>query len=152
MQTVIRPAAFTDAPRIAEFNRLIALETERRELDPATVLSGVENCLREPARGFYLVAERGGVVVGQLMITYEWSDWRNGNFWWVQSVYVAASARRGGVCRALFDHVRALALKDPAVCGLRLYHEVHNAQAQKAYLSFGFADTPYRIMEWERPQ
>ncbi|MBM3871694.1 MAG: GNAT family N-acetyltransferase, partial [Verrucomicrobia bacterium] len=85
---MIRPARATDAAVIARFNRAMAQETEQRKLSPARVLRGVKALLADPAKGVYFVAESGGEVIGQLLITYEWSDWRNGNFWWIQSVFV----------------------------------------------------------------
>jgi GNAT superfamily N-acetyltransferase len=98
-----------DADILARFNVELAKESENLALDPARVKAGVEALLRDPAKGTYFVAEAGGAVVGQLLITHEWSDWRNGDFWWLQSVYVRSDFRRRGVFQALFDHVLASA-------------------------------------------
>jgi ribosomal protein S18 acetylase RimI-like enzyme len=125
----------------------MALETEHKRLDPATVGKGVQTALGNPAHGRYFVAEIDGQVVGQLMITYEWSDWRNAVFWWIQSVYVLPEARRHGVFRALYDHVEALARATPGVCGLRLYVENDNMRAQKTYVGCGMANAGYLVME-----
>jgi ribosomal protein S18 acetylase RimI-like enzyme len=143
----IRPARPTDAAVIADFNSRLAWETEQRRLASATVRRGVEALLGDPAKGIYFVAEVEGNVVGQLLITYEWSDWRNGNFWWIQSVYVAADFRQGGVFRALFDEVRRQARDRQDVCGLRLYVEHNNGRAQQAYEKLGMGRAHYEIFE-----
>jgi len=143
----IRPAIFSDAPVIADFNLRMARETERRELDPARVLAGVENLLRDPVKGAYYLAEGDGEILGQLLITYEWSDWRNGNFWWVQSVYVRPESRGRGGFRALYTHVESLALSRRDVCGLRLYVEQENVKARRAYEKLGMTKTHYELYE-----
>jgi ribosomal protein S18 acetylase RimI-like enzyme len=143
----IRAARSDDATFLSEGNIAMALESEHKQLDPATVARGVEAVLGDPARGRYFVAERGGVPVGQLMVTYEWSDWRNGNFWWIQSVYVLPEARRLGVFRSLFGHLEGLAKRDPTVCGIRLYVERENARAQATYRHCGLEDAGYVVME-----
>ena len=128
----------------------MAMETEHKRLDPDTVRQGVRAVLEEPARGCYFIAERDpGEPVGTLMLTHEWSDWRNGNWWWIQSVYVDPAHRRSGVYRALYDHVHALAQATPDVCGLRLYVERENANAQRTYESLGMSDAGYAIYEAE---
>jgi len=144
---VIRTATDDDADTIAQFNRSMAAETEDKPLDPDTVQAGVQALLDNPSRGFYLVAERDGAVVGSLMITTEWSDWRNGAFWWVQSVYVRPEARRQGVYAALYRHVKAQAADTGHVCGLRLYVERTNTGAQHAYRARGMSETSYRLYE-----
>src|SRR5947209_16293216 len=123
---VIRPATPADAPAIARFNIAMALETEHKVLEPATIHAGVATALADASHGFYLVAERSGAAVACLMITYEWSDWRNGQWWWLQSVYVAPEARRSGVFRALYAHIEQQLLRTPGVIGLRLYVEKDN--------------------------
>ena len=125
----------------------MALETEAKRLDPARAAAGTQRLLADPALGFYLVAEAGGEVVGALMVTSEWSDWRNAQFWWIQSVYVRPAQRRGGVFRALYDHLRTAAANDPGVCGFRLYVERENTNAQATYVALGMEETHYRIME-----
>ncbi|MFL6692944.1 MAG: GNAT family N-acetyltransferase [Ramlibacter sp.] len=140
-----------DAATIAGFNRAMALETEGRALQVERSLAGAQRLLREPALGFYVVAEHAGDVVGSLMVTFEWSDWRDGHFWWIQSVYVRPDARRQGVFRALYREVAALVERDPGVCGLRLYVESSNARAQVTYASLGMDRTHYLVYEQERP-
>ena len=148
----VSPATPDDAATIAGFNVAIAAETEDLALDPATVRAGVVALLADAGKGRYFVArpagDDGGDVCGQLMVTTEWSDWRNGDWWWVQSVYVAAPHRRRGAFAALLDHAADAALAAGAV-GLRLYVERENAAAQAAYARRGFAETAYRL--WERP-
>lgn len=146
MDLHIRRATPADAATVAEFNARLAWETEGKRLDPRTLAAGVAAVLADPAKGFYTVAERGGEVVGQVLVTYEWTDWRNGWYWWVQSVYVRADARRGGVFRALYRHLEAAAEADPAVVGLRLYVERENTAAQAVYRSLGMAEEPYHLM------
>jgi ribosomal protein S18 acetylase RimI-like enzyme len=111
------------------------------------VADGVEVLLANPDRGFYLVAEQGGLVVGALMVTFEWSDWRNGLFWWIQSVYVRPESRRDGILSSLYQFVKSRAEKEPEVCGLRLYVEQENVGAQKAYDALGMTRTRYEMYE-----
>jgi len=147
MSIMIRPAIAADADFIAQGNAAMALETEHKQLDPEVIGAGVRAALADPTKGLYFVAERDGQRVGQLMFTYEWSDWRNGMFWWIQSVYVLPEARRGGVFRALFRHVEQLAERDPGVCGIRLYVERENTHAQATYRHCGLHDAGYVVME-----
>lgn len=147
MQVDIRKAVLADAAVIAEFNQQMALETEHKELIPELVLAGVNSLLNNPAYGFYLVAELEGQVVGSLMITTEWSDWRNGVFWWVQSVYVQRKSRRQGIYCKLYAAVKALATEQGNVCGFRLYVEKDNQQAQHTYRELGMQITDYLIYE-----
>lgn len=147
MQVSIRKAVLADAAVIAVFNQQMALETEHKELIPELVLAGVHSLLTNPAYGFYLVAEHEEQVVGSLMITTEWSDWRNGVFWWVQSVYVQPKSRRQGIYRKLYAAVKALATEQGNVCGFRLYVEKDNQQAQQTYRELGMQITDYRIYE-----
>jgi ribosomal protein S18 acetylase RimI-like enzyme len=144
---IIRPACPTDADVICEFNRLMAKETEHKDLDRATLKAGVAALLGDPRKGRYYVAESDGNVVGQLGITLEWSDWRNGNFWWIQSVYVPAYARRHGVFRQLYEHVLNEASTDASVIGVRLYVDHDNEAAQATYRKLGMVMTGYRLME-----
>ncbi len=143
----VRRATLADATVIAGFNRQLALETEKIRLDPNRLLRGVRAALRDPCKGIYFVAEIGGAVVGQLLITYEWSDWRNGSFWWIQSVYVAPAFRRRGVLRGLFEHVLALARSRKDVCGLRLYVHMQNRRACRVYRKLGLKPTKYKVLE-----
>jgi GNAT superfamily N-acetyltransferase len=143
----IRPAATGDLPVLVDFNRRLAQETESTTLDPDVLTRGVRRLLESEALGFYLVAVAGAEVVGQVMVTYEWSDWRNGMIWWFQSVYVRADRRRTGVFRALFARVRELAREDPEVVGLRLYVDNENHSAQEVYRRLGFAEGGYRVLQ-----
>jgi len=145
----IRKANPADAVVIAEFNASIAEETEHRTLDRKILLRGVRALLKDPKKGVYFVAEMDGNVVGQLMITYEWSDWRNGNFWWIQSVYVRKEFRQQGVFRSLYARVEGLAKKRKGICGLRLYVERENERAQKTYETMGMRRTVYEMYEKE---
>jgi ribosomal protein S18 acetylase RimI-like enzyme len=144
---VIRAATPADVETIASFNEAMATETEGKTLDPSTIRAGVRGLFARPDLGFYIVAEDGGRIVGQLMITYEWSDWRDGVFWWIQSVYVRPEVRGKGVYRALHGHVRAMAKDAGGVCGFRLYVERENAAAQETYRRLGMHETPYVLFE-----
>ncbi|WP_290782058.1 GNAT family N-acetyltransferase [Arenimonas sp.] len=148
----VRPAAEGDVARLRDWACAMALETEHKRLDPQTVEKGIRAVLDQPRRGAYFVAERGGEAAGTLMLTYEWSDWRNGDWWWIQSVYVAPQHRRQGVYAALYAHVLASAQADDAVCGLRLYVERDNANAQRTYESLGMVDAGYRMYEAATPR
>jgi GNAT superfamily N-acetyltransferase len=147
MEITIRPAVPADTPAIAANNRATALETEGWALDPALALAGPATLMADPARGFYLVADAGGEVVGQCMVTYEWSDWRNGEFWWIQSVYVRPGCRRRGIFARLYRTVEAMAEARQDVTGLRLYVEAGNVEAQQAYLRLGMRPAPYLLLE-----
>ena len=143
----IRDATLDDLDVIAEFNARLAAETEDMTLDRATLRAGVRALLDTPSRGRYHVACTGAAIVGQIMHTREWSDWRNGDIWWVQSVYVRPDHRRRGVFRHLYDHVKQLAQADPAVVGVRLYVDADNRVAQSTYERLGMCTARYRIME-----
>jgi ribosomal protein S18 acetylase RimI-like enzyme len=145
--TTIRHATVADLETIAANNRAMALETEGKELDPATLRRGVAALLGDPGKGFYLLAERADRVAGQLMVTFEWSDWRNGTFWWIQSVYVAPEARRAGVYRALHGRLLAMARETAGVCGIRLYVDAENARAQATYAALGMQRARYDLYE-----
>jgi ribosomal protein S18 acetylase RimI-like enzyme len=147
----VRLATAQDAPLLIEFNAAMALETEQKELLPAVIGAGVRSLLGNPAAGFYVVAEKDDRVAGSLMITKEWSDWRNGTFWWIQSVYVRPAFRRQGVYKRLYRHVQELAANDPAVCGFRLYVERENARAQATYQALGMKETRYLVFEELKP-
>jgi len=144
---IVRDAVLNDAETIARFNRALALETEEKSLDPATARAGVEKALSRPDLCRYFVAERAGEVVGQLMITYEWSDWRAKVCWWIQSVYVRPDCRRHGVFRGLYEHIVAIARQDPDVCGIRLYVERENQRAMKAYERLGMRPSGHVVYE-----
>ena len=146
MSTSIRTASAEDRDRIVLFNQAMARETEGRELDRSNLTKGVERLLAQPDRGRYFVAEREGKIVGQLMITTEWSDWRNGEIWWIQSVYVSKRHRRAGIYRQLHEYARDLARRDRAI-GLRLYVERDNDPARATYAAMGMHESSYRIFE-----
>ncbi len=143
----VRPARADEAELLATWAEAMAWETEHKRLDPATVRRGVRGVFDQPGRGRYFIAERGGEAAGMLMFTYEWSDWRDGDWWWIQSVYVAPAHRRRGVYAALHAHVQALARASGNVCGLRLYVERDNTAAQRTYGSLGMADAGYLMFE-----
>jgi GNAT superfamily N-acetyltransferase len=149
MQTSVRRAEPADARIIADFNLRLAAETEGLCLEPARVHAGVAALLRDPAKGTYFVAEAKGAIIGQAMITTEWSDWRNANIWWLQSVYVRPESRRRGVFRALFNHLRRLARARRDVCCLRLYMQADNAPARRTYERLGLKPTGYEVLELE---
>ena len=132
---------------LIQFNAAMALETEHKVLDGQILRAGITRILGDAALGRYIIATRQSEIVGALMLTMEWSDWRNGMFWWIQSVYVHPTHRRTGVYRALHERVRALARTAPGVCGIRLYVERENVSAQRTYLAMGMAETAYRLYE-----
>ena len=155
-QLRIRPATASDAGLLAQWAQAMALETEHKQLDAATVHAGVVAGIADPARARYFIAmqdaslagrETIGNAVGTLMLTQEWSDWRNGDWWWIQSVYVAPQSRRQGVFAALYRHVEQLARDTRGVIGLRLYVERNNAGAQRTYAALGMRDAGYAIYE-----
>ena len=147
----VRRARIEDAPVIAAFSAAMALETEGRHLDRERLHDGTMALLQSPARGFFMVAEleqNGNCqLVGQLMITYEWSEWRNGAFWWIQSVYVDPAWRRKGVYRRLHDTVVAIGKADTRMCGIRLYVARDNRAAQNVYRRVGLASSMYDVYE-----
>ena len=147
MELTVRDALPEDAAVLVAYNSAMAEETEGKSLDPDKIGPGVANLLADSRRGRYWVAESGGAVVGQIMVTYEWSDWRNGNLWWIQSVYVHPDWRRKGVFSALYHHVESLASADPDAIGLRLYVEENNTRAQRTYAALGMVKPRYLVME-----
>lgn len=160
-EVIVRRATKSDLKTIVSFNAALAGETENRELDVQILQSGVETLLQDPGKGWYAVAEKSLdcgqlIVVGQILVTFEWSDWRNGNFWWLQSLYVHPDHRQQGIFRQLYDYVQAQAgLKGEKICGFRLYVEEKNHQAQQAYAKLGFQETVYHMFEkeflWRHP-
>ncbi len=143
----IRRATSDDWATIVEFNCRLALESEHKLLDRPTVELGVRAILQDESKGRYFVACVDGQVIGQLMLTMEWSDWRNGDFWWLQSVYVHPDFRRQGIFRQLFQHVRDLAAADPRIVGLRLYVERENTRAHSTYGELGMSQPGYFVMQ-----
>lgn len=148
----VRHAERGDLDVLVRFAQAMARETEDKALDTSIVRAGIRAALRDSDRGTYFIAEdeeaaTGETAAGALMITREWSDWRNGFFWWIQSVYVRPERRRQGVYRTLYDHVRRRAEGKDDVCGLRLYVEKENAAARAAYEGLGMTETHYRMYE-----
>ena len=143
----IRAASAFDIDFLVDCNAAMALETENKVLDREVLTRGTQAVFSEPHRGFYRIAEQAGTALGCLLVTHEWSDWRNGDWWWIQSVYVRPEARRGGVFRALYADIEQRARSQAGVVGLRLYveHENHNAQA--TYAALGMSDSGYRLLE-----
>ena len=146
---LIRNAVPSDAPSIIDFQLKMAWETENLRLNSETVTKGVEAVFSDPSKGSYYVAEAAGKVVASLLITFEWSDWRNCNVWWFQSVYVLPEYRRQGVFRKMYTHIKELA-REQDIAGLRLYVETRNSRAQKTYESLGMSSEHYSFYEWMR--
>tara|TARA_B100000315_G_scaffold240093_1_gene259572 strand:- start:340 stop:846 length:507 start_codon:yes stop_codon:yes gene_type:complete len=143
----VRQASSDDMETLVEFNAAMARETEGKALDLARLRAGVAAGLEQDGRGFYLVAELSGQVVGQLLVTTEWSDWRNADFWWIQSVYVDPGHRRLGVYRTLHSHVLVEARRRHGVCGLRLYVDRDNHVARQVYAGLGMQYSRYDMLE-----
>ena len=146
---LVRRAVAADLDSLTRFNAAMAAETEGKALAADTLRAGIRAALDNPALGFYLLAEIDGRPAGQLLITAEWSDWRNAWFWWIQSVYVAPEFRRRGVYRALERRVRQQALAAGNICGLRLYVDRDNRAAQQVYVNLGMALSHYDLYEVE---
>jgi GNAT superfamily N-acetyltransferase len=142
----IRQGTPLDLEFVVRSNQALARETENLELDPARLRAGVSAILEAKVAGCYWIAEQEGKPVGQLALSYEWSDWRNGQVWWIQSVYVLAAARKDGIFRALYEHTRREAMKNGAV-GIRLYVDVTNTRAQAVYGALGMNGGHYRVFE-----
>jgi len=143
----IRDATAADEATIVDFNARMAEETEGRTLDPEVLGAGVAAALNDSTKGRYWLATSSGKIAGQIMVSWEWSDWRNGMLWWIQSVYVPAQFRRQGVFRALYKHVESLAQADEEACGIRLYVEKNNVRAQQTYRVLGMSEPGYNVME-----
>ncbi len=146
-----RSATRADAEAIVDFQVAMALETEDLRLDPATCASGVLAVLENPAHGFYYVAEVESRAIGVALTTFEWSDWRNGVVWWIQSVYVHPDFRKRGVYAGLYRHIQQLAESNPLVRGIRLYVDRRNTAAQQVYTRLGMNGEHYQVFEWMKP-
>src|SRR3954464_2665237 len=138
----------SDVSVIVDFQVAMALETEELDLDREILADGVQGVFDDPSRGRYFLAESDGAVIASLMITYEWSDWRNGNVWWIQSVYVRPEFRGGRVYAGLYEHVKQLVQADDSLRGIRLYVDRRNASAQKVYARLGMNGEHYQVCEW----
>ncbi len=136
-----------DISTIVNFNSAMAMETESKQLDSVTVRKEVEAALKNRELGFYLIAESDGVPVGQLMVTKEWSDWRNGEFWWIQSVYIHTDYCKNNIYRKLYSEVIKSAKESGNVCGIRLYVDKNNTKAQKVYSKLGMTESNYLFFE-----
>ena len=143
----IEKASNADAGRIAEFQVLMARETENLELDPELVGKGVSMVFEDPGKGFYLVARDEHQVVASLMITYEWSDWRARNVWWIQSLYVIHEYRQQGVFRLMYQWLQERIAGDESIGGIRLYVDNTNDRAHRVYSAIGMAGDHYRVFE-----
>ncbi len=146
---LIRKAIASDAPSIIDFQLSMAWETENMKLVHEIVTKGVDAVFNDLSKGQYYVAEDDGKVIASLLITYEWSDWRNCNVWWFQSVYVIPEFRRKGVFRKMYSYIRELAVQQ-SIAGLRLYVETKNSKAQKTYEALGMSSEHYAFYEWMR--
>jgi GNAT superfamily N-acetyltransferase len=143
----IRVAKTEDADSLIEFNQAMALETEDKHLDPEVLGPGVRAVFGDPQKGFYVVAEDDGNIIGALMVTYEWSDWRNGWFWWIQSVYILPEARGRRIYSRLYEFVKERAAEAGNVCGVRLYVEQDNSHARRVYENVGMEVSHYCMYE-----
>ena len=145
----IRKANPADAEIIIDFQQKMAWETEKLALVPEIISGGVDSVFKDPSRGQYYVAESSGIIVASLLITYEWSDWRNTNVWWFQSVYVLPEYRRTGIFRKMYMYIKDEAGKSN-IAGLRLYVESNNVNARKTYEALGMGSEHYTMYEWLR--
>lgn len=145
----IRKARLDDLETIVKFNYNLAKQTEDKELNLEILTKGVEAILKDSTKGQYNVCEIDNEVVGQIMYTYEWSDWRNGTFLWVQSVYVDEQHRRKGIFKSLYNHVKQICDNDEGTAGIRLYVEKENLNAKATYKSLGMCECDYHMYEYE---
>ena len=143
----IREARIIDADKIIGFQKKMAKETEDMSLDHEVINQGVYAVFADPAKGKYYVAEDNSEVIGSLLITNEWSDWRNSFVWWFQSVYIEKSYRRRGIFKMMYNHIKENAINN-GIAGLRLYVEVENTTAQKTYEAMGMSSSHYKMYEW----
>jgi ribosomal protein S18 acetylase RimI-like enzyme len=146
-EILIRTAKAEDVPSLIEFNQAMALETEGKQLESRILQSGVAAVFEDERKGFYVVAETGGQIIGGLMVTFEWSDWRSAWFWWIQSVYILPDFRGRSIYRRLYEFVKAEARAKKDVCGFRLYVEKENVIAQKVYKKLEMEESHYLMFE-----
>lgn len=149
---MIREAIPNDIPVIIDFQQKMAWETEQVKLDPAILKEGVKNLFQNANRGKYYVAEENGVVVGSLMTTYEWSDWRNGTVLWIQSVYIIKSHRGKGIYKGMYEYIQEMVKKSVDLRGIRLYVDKTNKPAQQVYEKLGMNGEHYQVFEWMKLQ
>jgi GNAT superfamily N-acetyltransferase len=145
---IARRATHKDCETITRFQIAMALETEKLRLDAATCALGVRAVFDDPGKGSYYVCEENGAVIASMLIMPEWSDWRNGQVWWIHSVYVLPEERGSGAFRKLYEHVQGLVSADPTLRGLRLYVDKSNVSAQMVYKKLGMTDEHYSLFEW----
>ncbi|MBL7850558.1 MAG: GNAT family N-acetyltransferase [Cyclobacteriaceae bacterium] len=145
---IVREARVSDMPSLLDFQLKMALETENIQLEIQPLTQGMQKLLKDPGKGKYYVAEEAGEVIGCLMTTYEWSEWRCGTILWIQSVYVAAPWRKKGVFRRMYQHIHQLVSDDPDLRGIRLYVDKTNETAQKVYSGLGMNGDHYTVFEW----
>jgi GNAT superfamily N-acetyltransferase len=145
---IIRQAIEKDSASIVEFQLAMALETEQLELDEPTVVKGVAAVFADQSKGVYYVAETDGKVVGSLLTTFEWSDWRNGTVLWIQSVYVRLEFRKRSVFSRLYKHIREKVATDDHLRGIRLYADKTNTSAHGVYEHLGMTAEHYQMFEW----
>ena len=143
----VSKAQQSDIKEIIQFNINMAMETENKKLNKETVTKGVQEVFNTPSLGYYIIVKDSSGILGCLMITYEWSDWRNGLFWWIQSVYVKKTYRRQGVFRKMYKFINERAIADKKCTGIRLYVENNNSIAQKVYNNLGMTETYYKLFE-----
>jgi GNAT superfamily N-acetyltransferase len=143
-----RKAKFKELETIVDFQILMASETEDMKLDKETLISGVEAVFEDPGKGTYYVATEEEVVIACLLITPEWSEWRNGTVWWIQSVYVVKEHRGKGIFKALYNYIKAMVEGDETLKGIRLYVEKENTKAQAVYEKLGMTAEHYKLYEW----
>ncbi len=148
MNIQIRKAKKTDLPTLVDFQLAMAMETEKLQLDKPIVEKGVATAFRDSTKGQYFVTEVDGQIAASLMITYEWSDWRNGMVYWIQSVFVKGEFRRLGIYRKMYAHIQKLANNDDNIRGIRLYVDKTNVRAQKTYENTGMNGEHYQLFEW----
>jgi GNAT superfamily N-acetyltransferase len=147
---VVRKATSDDIYVIADFQKKMAFETEQLELDSGLVSKGVAAVISDPAKGFYLVAVSANQVAACMLITFEWSDWRNGMYLWIQSLYVSPGFRKQGIFAELYQYVKSLVVKSENYIGLKLYVDVNNTDAQRAYERVGMVSSHYNLYQWSK--
>lgn len=147
---LIREATIKDIPHLLDFQLKMALETENITLEISSLTLGVNRLFKDPTKGRYYVAEEGDEVMGCLMTTYEWSDWRNGTVLWIQSVYVAREHRGKGVYKNMYEHIKQLVIDDPDLRGIRLYVDKRNDSAKEVYSTLQMNGEHYQVFEWMR--
>ena len=145
---IIREGKLKDKPAIVTFQLNMALETESISLDKTILEQGVSKVFEDESKGKYYVAEMNGEVIASLLITYEWSDWRNKQVWWIQSVYVVNDYRNQGVFKTMYEHVKSIAKSNPNIAGIRLYVDNSNKPAQEVYGKVGMNGEHYKVFEW----